>query len=490
MIELEEFKFVFSGLEWAYGQWSKANKAKTLRKAPSDIQWESHLNGTCGLGIVPIQKNGKCRFGAIDIDQDSIDLVVLSKKIKEKGFPLICCRSKSGGAHLYHFADPVISAVALRKKLSDWAGKLGFGKSEIFPKQEKLVDGEVGNWINLPYFNAEDTDRYAVVNSKKLSLKEFLNEVKILISSVEVEEEKMLPSFSGMPPCLTSLIETGIPKGHRNEAMYNYTVYMRKSAPEAWEDNIHQLNHEIFKPPLSTKEVNSIIKSVDKKDYGYKCKTAPIDMFCNRIDCLTKEFGVKNVTDTYNDIMVGSVTKVLTDPPRWILEVNGVDIILTTEEMMNYLKVRILCLEKIDMVVPPMKPEEWLKVLKDRLTTKTVITAPEDTGVSGPIMAALTEFLSMYDRAKNKEDIIRGIPVPYNIEGKAIICFRSHDFMSFMMMKKMPSVPGPNLWMMLRGYGCGHTKIKFGGKAMQVWTAPVTDEGKIILIPIDEEVEL
>lgn len=489
MTELEKFKYIFTGLDRAYGLWLKGNKARTLRKPLNDLLWENHLNGSCGLGIVPIQSNNKCRFGAIDIDQDGINLVALEEVVRRKNFPLIVCRSKSGGAHLYYFADPPVPAIKIRKKLSGWAGKLGFGKSEIFPKQEKLTGDEIGNWINLPYFNAEETERYAIYNGRQLSLPEFLDLVMEIMASGEVQQPEEV-TFPGMPPCLVSLLETGIPKGNRNEAMYNYAVYFKKSAPEAWEDGISKLNHSSFKPPLSNKEIAGIVKSVNKRDYGYKCSSNPIDMFCNRIECLSREFGVKNITDTYNDIMVSSITKVLTDPPRWIVEVNGIEITLTTEELMNYASIRRLCLERVDMVVPPMKVEEWLKLIKDRLTTKTVVEAPEDTGVAGTVIPVLHEFLAMHDRSKDKEDIVRGIPIRYDIGTNKVICFRSSDFISFMNIKKMASVSGPNLWMMMRTYGCGHTKIKIGDKTMQVWYAPYSEDGKVVLIPKNEEVEL
>jgi hypothetical protein len=44
---------------------------------------------------------------------------------------------------------------------------------EIFPKQDALGDGELGNWINLPYFGG-DRPAYGE-DGRILSLAEFLD---------------------------------------------------------------------------------------------------------------------------------------------------------------------------------------------------------------------------------------------------------------------------------------------------------------------------
>ena len=43
------------------------------------------------------------------------------------------------------------------------AEKLGFAGSEIFPKQDALAKPEdKGNWLNMPYFGGDATDRYGI----------------------------------------------------------------------------------------------------------------------------------------------------------------------------------------------------------------------------------------------------------------------------------------------------------------------------------------
>ena len=44
--------------------------------------------------------------------------------------------------------------------------------------------------------------------------------------------------------------------------------------------------------PLDKKEIDTLIKSIDGKDYQYKCKDEPIASFCNSKKCVLQEYGV------------------------------------------------------------------------------------------------------------------------------------------------------------------------------------------------------
>ena len=60
------------------------------------------------------------------------------------------------------FTTVPIDAEILRNKLLSVSAVLGYGNSEVFPKQIKLNSKEdTGNFLNLPYFNSQKTTRYA-----------------------------------------------------------------------------------------------------------------------------------------------------------------------------------------------------------------------------------------------------------------------------------------------------------------------------------------
>ena len=109
----EKFKQIFEGLKIAYGQYQKGDrgengkqggKAFIVRGNVTDDLWEKHLKGEGpALGIIPITENNTCRWGCIDIDQYNFNHLDLINNIRKLKLPLIVCRSKSGGAHVFLF---------------------------------------------------------------------------------------------------------------------------------------------------------------------------------------------------------------------------------------------------------------------------------------------------------------------------------------------------------------------------------------------------
>ena len=187
MIEkTEKFKNIFEGLKIAYGQYQKGErsengkqqgKAFIVRKNVSDDLWENHLQGKGpALGIIPIREDNTCRWGCIDIDSYNLDHSSLIQSIRNLNLPLIICRSKSGGAHVFLFTKEFISAALMQSTLKKISKVLGYEGSEIFPKQtEILVErGDTGNFLNLPYYNETKGLRYAINDTgSSCTLEEF-----------------------------------------------------------------------------------------------------------------------------------------------------------------------------------------------------------------------------------------------------------------------------------------------------------------------------
>ena len=184
---MEKFKSIFKGLTIAYGQYQKGDRATNgnkqggkafiVRKNVSDDLWEKHLQGEGpALGIIPITEDNTCRWGCIDIDEYNFDHGKLVQSIRNLNLPLIVCRSKSGGAHVFLFTTEFISASLMQSTLKKMSIGLGYEGSEIFPKQtEILVErGDTGNFLNLPYHNEMKGLRYAINdNGSGCTLEEF-----------------------------------------------------------------------------------------------------------------------------------------------------------------------------------------------------------------------------------------------------------------------------------------------------------------------------
>lgn len=433
---LEKIKFIFSGLEDAYGlqypsaktngQGKVKGAVKIVRESVTDELWENHLKGNePGLGIIPINRQDECSWGCIDIDDYPFNHQSLIKRINEKKLPLIVCRSKSGGAHIFLFTQNQVDAEAMRKKLIEIAALLGYANKEIFPKQISLPNpNDVGNFLNMPYHGGNKTTRYAFTKEgQKASLEEFIqmyhqNAVKDLDKLVINKNSELIKDG---PPCLQILCTQGIPEGQRNDGLYNIGVYLRKFDPDNWEKLLDTYNVKYIKPPLGSGEVETIKKSVNKKDYFYKCTQQPIVSFCNKALCRTRKYGIGG--DDRQMPLLTTLQKYNTNPPIWFINVDGKRLELETDEIQVQYRFQKKCMEVLNRMPPKMKEEEWRKLINELMDNVEII---ESSGESDPLTTLqqhLYEFCTNRTQGKVKADLRRGVPVAD--EGEIIFLFES-----------------------------------------------------------------
>ena len=377
----QRFAALFRGYEGAFGKYEvkrvnergkSEGKARTVAGMPTQDDWNRHLEGRdCGLGGIPLLKNNCVSFAAIDVDNYRMDLPQLEEKIKN--FPFVLCRSKSGGAHLYIFFKKPAMASVVVEKLHAWAARLGFGGSEIFPKQTERVDErDIGNWINLPYFNAGNSVRYALLEGKALSFNDFLDYAESKqITEEDLESYDAVQSLKSSlfyegPPCLRQIESIGgFPDGTRNEGMFNVAVYLRKAFPDDWKDRMVTYSGSMCHPALGIQEIQTIIKSADKKDYGYRCKQSPIKEFCNRRECLKCLHGIGEGGGI--TIEMGNVTKYDGDPVLWGIELGGQRVLVETDILYNQNRFNKICMERINRCPTNMPPARWQRYLDQKI---------------------------------------------------------------------------------------------------------------------------
>ena len=161
---IERFINVFEGLNRAHGvtivNESNENGSKVKgksfvkREILTEEHWLNHLQGKASLGVIPINDDNKCRWGCIDIDSYAgFDHKKLINKIQNLKLPLIVFRSKSGGAHVFLFTSDYVSAALMQDKLNEIRSVLGYGGSEVFPKQRELKSkDDTGNFLNFEFY--------------------------------------------------------------------------------------------------------------------------------------------------------------------------------------------------------------------------------------------------------------------------------------------------------------------------------------------------
>jgi hypothetical protein len=371
---MQKFIDIFTGLERAHGCTKVTETAENgvkvkgqsfiVRQPVTENLWKKHLEGTQSLGIIPINDDNKCKWGCVDIDSYAgFDHAKLITKIKEANLPLVVCRSKSGGAHVFLFTTEPVSAERMRDKLTEIKTVLGYGGSEVFPKQIRLKSqDDTGNFLNLPYFSNENTTRYAFNDlGEAVSLDGFyeLYEKNKQTQNQLTKLKVVRPpsEYSDAPPCIELMAINKIPEGGRNNAMFHYGVYAKKKWPSEWKSRVTMFNINASADPLSESEIDIIKRQHDKKDWGYKCNDAPMCNLCDKKLCKSRKYGIgEEITFP----LLSDLQKIKLEKPYYYLNVDGERLFL---ENVKYLKQQSLfqeaCMEQLDFKPPTVKPKDW-----------------------------------------------------------------------------------------------------------------------------------
>ena len=417
------FLQLFEGYGRAHGQTAVLDRAKhgktqanyKIVHEPLTVELvQNHLDGNLGIGSIPIDERSQCSFGALDIDDYNLDLTALLAKVKRFKLPLVMCRSKSGGAHLFLFLSEKVAAAEVRDRLAEFSAVLGWGNCEIFPKQEEVrADrGDIGNFINLPYQNAKHTTRYALKDDgDSLTLKEFLllakkNRISARdLSAISLSSDKTI--IPDGPPCCQQLTEFGIPEGGRNTTLLNVGIYYRKCAPNDWKDLLEKHNRDYCNPPLPAREVVVIQDQLDKKEYAYTCKQEPLHSHCNKSVCRSRKFGIGSQN---SQPIVGGLTVVESEPPVWFVNVDGSRLELSTKQLQMQVEFQRSCMEQMYKMPAKMKDGDWRDLINTLLENATRITVPEELTLKGLFVELLELFCTSRIAAHSAEEILTGKP--------------------------------------------------------------------------------
>lgn len=145
--QVRRFMRLFSGLETSYG----TGIGGWVHQPPTFEVYKAHLEGKGpGLGIAPLRKDATVSFAAIDLDEPDFDTAEALRDLLP-GTAFIE-ESRSGNAHIVVFFASPAPAWVPRGIMREACAAVGKHHVEVFPKQDKLRLGMVGNYINLSYF--------------------------------------------------------------------------------------------------------------------------------------------------------------------------------------------------------------------------------------------------------------------------------------------------------------------------------------------------
>ena len=460
-MNVERFRKIFVGLEERFGyhianyeegDGKKSGNSFTSNYPHTLEMWQSHLEGkkfqvktnkgftsADSLGLCPINNNSKCTWGAIDLDNYKPSIPELFKKLKSLNVPVIPFRSKSGGIHLYIFLTEEVAALIMREKLHSIKNIFGVEQPDkIFPVQKylNLEKGSAGSWINLPYHDAKDTQRYMIKeDGSKATLEEFFEAYeknKVTPSQLRklksnIDEGETGDWFKDGPPCFQALAKFGVEKKVRNETLVDMSKYIKMRYPEEWKEKMGEYNKKFFEPigkGLSYDEVRGVIGSREKKDYAYRCSSDWLKPHCNREQCILRKFGIGGAAT--NELVLGPLSYVKSTPIIWYLGFNGEEVRLNSKEIVKQDLAREAATEQARKTPPKIKKwDEQIRALQGKATP---IDAPEESVPMFRLKTSLQTFCFNTRVTKDRKKILLGRP----FEDEAAIRFTFNDFFKYL----------------------------------------------------------
>ena len=155
--KIKIFKGLFAGLTNAYGTYDvKTGRVRQVKEPVTEEVIHAHLTGKQSYGVYLLVGN---RTGALAVDFDENELCLPSSFVagaRRYDMSAYIERSKSKGYHVWiFFGNGGISAYKARLVAQKILADMGKPATEVFPKQDALVDGvSYGNFIHAPLFGA------------------------------------------------------------------------------------------------------------------------------------------------------------------------------------------------------------------------------------------------------------------------------------------------------------------------------------------------
>lgn len=419
-----------------------------------------HLDGDFGVGICPVNTEGKCRFAVLDIDVYDKRIYKLLHFIQEYNLPLVPFRSKSGGIHAYMFFTKSIQArkaIDAMKEIVDCFSLndiYGKGKVEIFPKQESVKEGGFGSCVTLPYFNAEHAYTYMLdLEGNKIELEDAVNIIQKKFTTLDELKQVLdaLP-FNDAPPCIQRLLVSelvGSDDSGRNNFLFSFAVYAKKKYGTGFETYVKEVN-DSFECPLEDSVVEQICNSVSNNEYYYRCKEIPCCNFCNKVLCKKREYGLGAVGKDkghFTGVEYGELRRYLTAEPyyEWDLRLHGQTEwkkCLFRDEgfLLDQKNFQKACVRYLNNAPYTVSNNDWYAILNSVLPNIVEVEVKDEADTSGTSMikTAFIDYLANKQARRDTPFQIRmGLCVRQTSGGKVKYFFTHRGFSDYLRIQKV-----------------------------------------------------
>jgi hypothetical protein len=135
---------------------------------------------------------------------------------------------------------------------------------------------------------------------------------------------------------------------------------------------------------------------------------------------------------------IASLSKYNADPPLWFVDVEGRRLELTTEQLQQQNRFQLVCMEKVNVMIPSMKKGEWetlvSALMRQMVETEAIVEGSEDVSEDGRFFELLEEFCTHLQTAMDREEILMGRP--WTNEEEGLTYFRLKDLEAFLLRNK------------------------------------------------------
>lgn len=161
---INDYITLFRGRADCYGTW----EGGCMRDKLKPSTFERHLNSGPHIGVYPsfnVEGVAHCAWGCTDIDYDSYEeATLLHDTLKQVGITTWLERTRKGW-HIWAFATTLVPAEHMRNMFLAAHQVCELNPKEVNPKQTTLAQGQVGNYVRLPYpayYSSENLGRRVV----------------------------------------------------------------------------------------------------------------------------------------------------------------------------------------------------------------------------------------------------------------------------------------------------------------------------------------
>ncbi|HEX2020068.1 MAG TPA: hypothetical protein VGO17_14110 [Aurantimonas sp.] len=341
---------------------------QTIHKPPTPELWGLHLAGYCPLGVCPLTADDSCVWGCIDVDDYELSHAELVSQIEQRGLPLVVCRSKSGGAHLYLFVSEPMPAADMLSALGGMREQLDLRKVDIFPARPSGGAENRSGWVNMPYFGGDESERYAFKRGGlAMTVAEFLKVAqgkRVTSSDVAVLRTSSAKSYAPQPGRLGGRRLT------QAERKLSELCQQIEKAPAGEADKL--LNKAVFEMGGWHRETSIERETVEAelRSAWRKRRKSPSDfavVWPHAFDDGVQRYEFRAERDDRFPVFEKLVRVLGGDETEFEVHLAGCEPFLANARQMARYGDFLICCVRVGKMFNPMKHDEWAALVREAL---------------------------------------------------------------------------------------------------------------------------